>query len=980
MLSMQQNHTNLSIVWQFSRKEDTSEICVGSVSGKMEEDMIAIIPIDVIKHILGFFGGGQLLPVAFSCSMLRDAINSTHPKIVSTHRLTFPTESVELIDWWTSNIRGPSRKAQEVRAAAARGQLSIVQHLCEVTERMVHAHRGHRFWLCIAIEAARFRHLDILKWAIQRGGQFKPGLGRWFRDRTQCSRVMAGAAAGGHLDIIKWLAGFETLDGVWIMPEIPAGQYTPPPRSSWSRERTWEIIGYAIKYRQQHILDWIVEDHVRIEQVAIAVYHFAVLKGHVDLMEWASSIHHYMPQSVCEDASRLGRVECYLWCREKGAFPASLEWSHMSIAKMEIDGGRPVDVPLMINSDRLDILKYAYSQNKLGTISGHWAVLAATHGKREIYLWLIDIGSLTDVAPQHVYQTALTFLNSLDERPNLEDYPSTLPRGMSQKVGLTSEVANLLKQNGYKGDISYHQILYPNPSEVRKLLMWLVDAMPKKAMNTEVKGGDTAIDDVIKRELGLLLKEAWTPHFASRNRKHAASTVSFHFRAYPITYAQRGRKLGQVEGLEDYYRDHLPLISLQAPYTKQIAPSLFEANLSASSELIESENEWNIKGPESGSANPIVYKKKKGDNINKTMKAIMRKEMVSLRDSGKLDGFGSQRKNREGAFLRRNKFTTEEEVNMNDVVKLSEEEMIKKREDELDDLRRQLSEVQVENSQLAASIKSLLASIRQNLERQVETAIHEEDSMTEGLEREYRIKKTTYGLLPEADKNIKKLQDICGATSGELLALAEKWETIRVPLYDEYRDLREQQANYKEEAKVKLTKIREMRAMMKELMEEINGKDEKYRELIEVYNNISSQVTRTTYTNRILDIVKNVKKQKMDIDKVLLDTRTIQKEINSVTATLNRTFSATEEAIFADAKKDPQAKELYKRVVDLNENFKKLIAQVEETGHVRNAILALESKQEQAMERMSSLNFERLKKDLEDVRVENQGLLTKLTQ
>jgi len=340
-----------------------------------------------------------------------------------------------------------------------------------------------------------------------------------------------------------------------------------------------------------------------------------------------------------------------------------------------------------------------------------------------------DLKSLTDIAPQHVYHTALTYLNSLDDKPALDEYPTSLPPVMSQKVSLTSKLTNVLKQHGYKGDLSYHQILYPNPSDVRKLLMWFVDSMPKRAISGEEKQVDAAVDDLIKKELMVLLKESWTPHFASRNRKHAASTMSFHLAAFPIQYASRGRKLKQYPGLEEYFQQRLPLVSLQPPYARQLAPSIFEANLSVVTDLRESENEWNTRGLESGSSNPIVYKKKKAENIGKNMRAIMRKELNGLKDSGKFGDFGQQRKSAEGAFMRQNKFTTEEEVNINDVVKLSEEEMLKKREEELQELRQQLSTVQTENSELSSSIKSLLASIRQ-----VENALRDEEGQTESLE------------------------------------------------------------------------------------------------------------------------------------------------------------------------------------------------------------------------------------------------------
>ena len=57
---------------------------------------------------------------------------------------------------------------------------------------------------------------------------------------------------------------------------------------------------------------------------------------------------------------------------------------------------------------------------------------------------------------------------------------------------------------------------------------------------------------------------------------------------------------------------------------------------------------------------------------------------------------------------------------------------------------------------------------------------------------------------------------------------------------------------------------------MKELANEVHAKDERYNELLDEFNNLPKDLTRTYYTNRILEIVKNVKKQKVDINKVPL--------------------------------------------------------------------------------------------------------------
>lgn len=55
---------------------------------------------------------------------------------------------------------------------------------------------------------------------------------------------------------------------------------------------------------------------------------------------------------------------------------------------------------------------------------------------------------------------------------------------------------------------------------------------------------------------------------------------------------------------------------------------------------------------------------------------------------------------------------------------------------------------------------------------------------------------------------------------------------------------------------------------------------------------------RNAYTSRILEIIGNIKKQKTDIDKIICDTRELQKEINAVTGQLDRQFTVTDDLLF----------------------------------------------------------------------------------
>jgi hypothetical protein len=61
---------------------------------------------------------------------------------------------------------------------------------------------------------------------------------------------------------------------------------------------------------------------------------------------------------------------------------------------------------------------------------------------------------------------------------------------------------------------------------------------------------------------------------------------------------------------------------------------------------------------------------------------------------------------------------------------------------------------------------------------------------------------------------------------------------------------------------------------------------------------MQTQEKRSTYTAKILALVSTVKKYRIEINTILIDTKIVQKEINALSDTLSRTFADTEQLIF----------------------------------------------------------------------------------
>jgi len=166
-----------------------------------------------------------------------------------------------------------------------------------------------------------------------------------------------------------------------------------------------------------------------------------------------------------------------------------------------------------------------------------------------------------------------------------------------------------------------------------------------------------------------------------------------------------------------------------------------------------------------------------------------------------------------------------------------------------------------------------------------------------------------------------------------------------------------------------------MKAQLRQMGEEMKQKNERYKLLLDQYRELPKEINRGIYTRRILDIVKNVKKQKSEIDKILLDMKNLLKAGTLVSDTLKRSFAVTDELLFADAKKDDLSKQAYRDLVEMDKCFKNLVANIEETGEARNSIMQLEVKIEQMQGRVDVLNIERLEQDYAAMKKENQKLM-----
>ena len=305
-----------------------------------------------------------------------------------------------------------------------------------------------------------------------------------------------------------------------------------------------------------------------------------------------------------------------------------------------------------------------------------------------------------------------------------------------------------------------------------------------------------------------------------------------------------------------------------------------------------------------------------------------------------------------------------------------EEEARKKREAELESLQQQLAEIMAQFESHGKEQGALTSNIRQN-----EAALGQALSETDKLEKAYMVKKKSIEMLPDAANNLVKLQGICGKTAQRLMTLATEWEAHRKPLIDAQRTLKEGLSLRKERCKKMVTEMKNRRGEMQKMGATIREREERYRALSEEYEKMPKNVNRGLYTYRIMDIIKQVRKQKEEIAKIIGDIHNVQKDINMASDKLKRTEAVADERIYQAASEqasDAAHVQAYSHLSDLRECFEQLINTVSDRGRAENAARDLEARSEQLASRNTSNNMERILSDLQQVKAENQAMMARL--
>ena len=606
------------------------------------------------------------------------------------------------------------------------------------------------------------------------------------------------------------------------------------------------------------------------------------------------------------------------------------------------------------------------------------------------------VSSLSDFTVALVIEGTVRCLTAINPDFNCS---MVLPSQLAKQFRVGQQLADSCVSLGYRGEIGYQTFLYANLIEWRRVFVFLIESLPKAAR----EGGDSSVSGQallqrrITKSFQLCAAEFDCPsvrfvpvHSDAQMKFHRSNGIH---RSVPLTLPDSKSK--------SYFIQHLlPTLNCQ-----QYCPGALHWNpwpascldLMSSRRAAQLETEYlqlhqsEKHGHETQMRRKEIFSQKLAEGLRHGMMANKHFDNQSNDLSTSLSDIlcsfqpGGPRRDQESIFQATEKFHFSQlkplapsSPQLSDNPSRSLEDSKKQREERREELTEQLAQIAQKIASLELEISRVKMSIGPTREQVLQQQQRNAD-MKELIRSKKRVLELAGGSYEEGVENADKLDEVIQAMLARIQQSAETWEKQRQELYEELRRLSDTMSSSQIEMEKETRKMHELKELMRECAAESQLKDSTLLQLKEEYENVNKDAQRTSYTKRIMEILANIQKQKKEIERVLVDMRQLQKEINQLEGKVGRIFSLADEKIFKAAKKDESLRNLYKKIVALHSTFGNIIQTIEQIGSIERYTKDLEDQIEDEKAKEVGSNLKSMQKDYQLLVQENEEMQKKLT-
>lgn len=293
--------------------------------------MLSLGP-DPLSCIVGAVDKGDLLPLALSCTILKDICKHRRELVPIITKypdgprrkayITDVTSNLGRIKWAIDEMKA-RHDAKWCELVAMTASIPILQWL-----------RDNDFPFCISTVkyAAKNDHLDVLQWSFDLfvdSGEWLPG---GFREI-----IISTASSHGHLRLLKWVQCGLDNDDEFIKEYVGLYDFCNAAKNGHIHileyfeelgfQHTindwpvyYEPIHFAAAGGQIETLNWLKANNypINVDLVYHSPYKRAAYNGHMEVMNWLLENNCPLGVEVCYAAAEGGQLDILMWARAKG--------------------------------------------------------------------------------------------------------------------------------------------------------------------------------------------------------------------------------------------------------------------------------------------------------------------------------------------------------------------------------------------------------------------------------------------------------------------------------------------------------------------------------------------------------------------------------------------------------------------------------------------------------------------------------------
>ncbi|KAF6199768.1 hypothetical protein GE061_006066 [Apolygus lucorum] len=563
-----------------------------------------------------------------------------------------------------------------------------------------------------------------------------------------------------------------------------------------------------------------------------------------------------------------------------------------------------------------------------------------THSLRDIGCDISDgTDSLDTFTTELVIEAAARCLEIISPG---SDIPRVLPINMAARFQVGACIANACKDLGYSGDVGYQTFLYSNVTDLRRVFIFLIEKLPRESDRAAEPESDDSLSR-LKADISRSVRSSLN------SRLTLEDIVSSPFISLPLEtgiVVPRDKLHLPRQEWTDYCTNSLKFLPDQVP-PEYLLPSVIALNSRGCVARSVGKGGSKASTPEDHPlpATPPVpaprATKRQTTWLGQQEKILFERDIVVPQSSSK------------------EKLVISDNNTSEDVPDKEEQQ-----KQELEALRRHIEELQTAIRGDTAE----LAQVKEDYES-VETEL-------KGRVKEYETLCKALELLPNYEDNLKKVEGLVSLSDKRFESLNAQWDAYKKPLTAKYEEIKSKAR--KNDNDQNLETVSALRSKLDVVTRQIHAKQQQMQQLQKEFDQLPKNIIRSSYTRRIMEIIGNIKKQKDEIDKILRDTKELQRNTNGLFGTLDRLFTVVDETIFRNAKKDEHSKKAYKHLATLHTDCSDIVRMVMETGTIEREIRDLQEQVENESSKKVGDNLERISADLRLLREENVTLTRQL--